>query len=64
MDIEPHYGSGFALGCGMRGTVLTPRGSQSGIRGSRRRRERERAENLFEEVIAENFPNLGKETDI
>ena len=22
-----------------------------------------RAENLFEEIIAENFPNLGKETD-
>ena len=26
-------------------------------------REKE-AENLFEEIIAENFPNLGKETDI
>ena len=27
--------------------------------------EREKgAENLFEEIIAENFPNLGKETDI
>ena len=27
--------------------------------------ERERGEeNLFEEIIAENFPNLGKETDI
>ena len=23
-----------------------------------------RAENLFQEIIAENFPNLGKETDI
>lgn len=22
------------------------------------------ADNLFEEIIAENFPNLGKETDI
>ena len=30
----------------------------------RRRRERQRAENLFEEIIAENFPNLRKETDI
>ena len=27
-----------------------------------RRRERERTENLFEEIIAENFPNLGNET--
>ena len=27
--------------------------------------EREKgAENLFEKIIAENFPNLGKETDI
>ena len=26
--------------------------------------ERKRAGNLFEEIIAENFPNLGKETDI
>ena len=28
-------------------------------------RERKRgAENIFEDIIAENFPNLGKETDI
>ena len=34
-------------------------------RGPRRRREREKGtENLFEERTAENFPNLGKETDI
>ena len=26
--------------------------------------DREEAENLFEEIMAENFPNLGKETDI
>lgn len=64
MDIQPHHGSGFVLRCGMEGTVLTPRGTQSGMRGSRRRRERERVENLFEKVIAKNFPNLGKETDI
>ena len=29
--------------------------------GSRRRRERERPEKIFEEMIAENFPNVGKE---
>ena len=27
-----------------------------------RRRERERPEKIFEEIIAENFPNMGKET--
>jgi len=47
VDIQPHHGSGFVLGCGMEGIVLNPRGSQSEIRGSRRRRERERVENLF-----------------
>lgn len=26
--------------------------------------QKEGAENLFEEMIVENFPNLGKETDI
>ena len=30
-------------------------------RGPRRRRERERPEKIFEEIIAENFPNMGKE---
>jgi len=30
---------------------------------SRRRREREKVRNLLEEIMAENFPNLGKETD-
>lgn len=35
------------------------------IAGVQKRGEREkRAENSFEEVIAENFPNLEKETDI
>ena len=32
-------------------------------RDSRRRREKE-IENVFEEIMAENFPNLKKETDI
>lgn len=32
-------------------------------KGSRRTREKG-AENLFEEMMAENFPNLGKETSI
>ena len=32
-------------------------------RGPRKRREREKdIENIFEDIIAENFPNLGKET--
>ena len=32
-------------------------------RGPRRRREREKGpEKIFEEIIAENFPNMGKET--
>ena len=31
-------------------------------RGARRRREREReTEKIFQEIIAENFPNMGKE---
>jgi len=29
-----------------------------------RRRREKRAENLFQEIIAENFPNLAKETDV
>jgi len=34
-------------------------------RDPRRRREREKgAENLFEAIMAENSPNLGKEEDI
>ena len=28
------------------------------------RERKKRMENLFEEIIPENFPNLGKETDI
>lgn len=31
---------------------------------TRRRKEKERAENPFEEIMAENFPNLEKEKDI
>ena len=31
--------------------------------GPRRKREKGTA-NLFEEIIAENFPNMGRETDI
>ena len=33
-------------------------------KGPRRRKERERDRNLFQKVMAANFPNLGKETDI
>lgn len=36
-------------------------------RAPRRKRERERAENIFthtQKIRAENFPNLGKEVDI
>ena len=33
-------------------------------RSSRKRRERQRVEGVLEHIIAENFPNLGKETDI
>ena len=31
-------------------------------RSTRRRREREREEKIVEEIIAENFPNMGKES--
>lgn len=35
------------------------------LQGSQRKREREKeAQNLFEEIIAEKFPNSGKEKDI
>ena len=35
------------------------------FRGPRRRREREKGtENIFEDIIAENFPHMGNETDI
>ena len=30
--------------------------------GPRRRREKERYEKIFEEIIVENFPNMEKET--
>ena len=30
-------------------------------RGPRRRREKERTEKIFEEIIVEDFPNMGKE---
>ena len=32
--------------------------------GLQKTRRGKGTENLFEEIIAENFPNLGKETDI
>ena len=31
-------------------------------RGHRRRREKKGTEKIFEEIIVENFPNMGKET--
>ena len=33
----------------------------SKYRGSRKRREKERIEKIFEEIIVENFPTMGKE---
>ena len=33
----------------------------SNYRGHRRRRGKERTEKIFEEIIVENFPNMGKE---
>ena len=42
------------------GTTLNV--STSHHRGSRKRRERERPEKTFEEIIAQNLPNMGKET--
>ena len=33
----------------------------SNYRGPRRRREKERDEKIFEEIIVENFPNMGEE---
>ena len=33
----------------------------SNYRGPRRRREKEGTEKIFEEIIVENFPNMGKE---
>ena len=35
----------------------------SHYRGPRKRRERERDRNLFEKMMAENFPNLAKKPD-
>ena len=32
----------------------------SNYRGSKRRREKERDEKIFEEIIVENIPNMGK----
>ena len=32
--------------------------------GSPRRKRKKRAEKIFEEMMAENFPNLKKETDV
>ena len=33
----------------------------SNYRGPRRRREKKGTEKIFEEIIVENFPNIGKE---
>ena len=33
----------------------------SNYRGIRRRREQKGSEKIFEEIIVENFPNMGKE---
>lgn len=33
-------------------------------RDPRRRRDTERVRSLFKEIMVENFPNFGKETDI
>ena len=41
----------------------TPRGLTLTLWGSQEKRER-KGQNLFEEIMAKNFPNLGKETDI
>ena len=32
--------------------------------GSQKEKREKRTENIFEDIIAENFPNLGKENDI
>ena len=34
----------------------------SNYRGPRRRRDKKGSEKIFEEIIVENFPNMGKET--
>ena len=34
------------------------------IRGTRRRKREKGVENIFNEIMAENFPSLKKETDI
>ena len=51
-----------------KGRLRNSENSQSIItlyhRSPRRRRGRKGAEALFEKIIAENFPNLGKETEI
>ena len=39
-------------------------GQSTHSRDSRRRRKRKGTANVFEEIMAENFPNLKKETDI
>ena len=33
----------------------------SNYRGPRRRKEKKGSEKIFEEIIVENFPNMGKE---
>ena len=59
VDIQPHHGSGFALGCGMEGTVLTPRGTQSGMRGSRGE-ERGKGGELIWRSNSWKLPQFGK----
>lgn len=34
------------------------------LQGSQKKKRRKETENLLEEIIAKNFPNVGKETDI
>ena len=50
-------------------TILTYGTTSSSLalsiyRGTRRRRERERSRKSFEDIMAESFSNLGRETDI
>ena len=46
--------------------MVVTRGWDVGEKGRLKKKEREKkgTENLLEEIISENFPNLAKETDI
>ena len=48
----------------MRQAILTPPSLTFVFWIPREEEKEKEAENLFEEVMAENFPNLGKKTDI